>query len=204
MEHSGHPVNEFQPRPLAPTHEFPCDGLDQLGGLGFAALESDLCQRDVRCQAGTRRLADRRHLLEQRRRHCQLPREQSHRRAYRQCQGEHAQRTGITRKLDEARRQHVPGLVVPQKCRDTRCERHPPTPFPSRHVLASEGVDRPSQRRRSHGVSLSDQQRQAIQQQIGRARRLRRWRGCPGGPRGLQPALAARQKAGEEHGGERF
>ena len=132
------------------------------------------------------------------------PREQVHPRACRQCQGEHAQRTGITRELDEARRQHVPGLVVPQKCRDTGCEPQPPTPFPSGHVLASEGVDRPSQRRRSCGVSLCDQQRQAIQQQIRRARRLRRCRRCPGGPRGLQHTLVARQKAGEEHGGERF
>ena len=132
------------------------------------------------------------------------PREQMHPRACRQCQGEHAQRTGITRELDEARRQHVPGSRRPTRMPRARAaERQPPTPVPSGHVLASEGVDRPSQRRRSCGVSLCDQQRQAIQQQIGRARRLRRWRRCPGGPRGLQHALVARQHAGEEHGGER-
>ena len=180
------PVNESQPLSVAATHELLCGGLDQRGGLGFAAPEGDVRQPDVRCQAGARRLVDRHHLLEQRRRHGELPREQMHRRACRQCQGEHAQRTGITRQLDEARRQHVPALVVPQECRDTGCEPQPPTPVPSGHVLASEGVDRPSQRRRSCGVSLCDQQRQAIQQQIGRARRLRRRRRCPGGPRGLQ------------------
>ena len=166
--------------------------------------KSDVRQPDVRCQAGARRLVDRHHLVEQRERHGQLPREQRHDRACRQCQGKHAERTGITRQLDDPRRQHVQGLVVPQECGDAGCEPQPPTPLPSGDVLASEDVDRPSQRRRSCGVSLCDQQRQAIQQQIGRTRRLRRRRRCSGGPRDLQHALVARQNAGGEHGGERF
>jgi hypothetical protein len=69
VEHGGHPVHESQPLSVAATGELPCGGVDQWGGLGFAALEGDVCEPDVRCQAGARRLVDRCHLVEQRKRH---------------------------------------------------------------------------------------------------------------------------------------
>ena len=142
----------------------------------------------VRRQVRSSHLVYRRHLIDKRSGNGELPREQVHPRASRQCQGEHAQSTGITRELDEARRDHFPSLVVPQECSDARCEPQPSTPLRSVDILASEGVDRPFQRRRSGGVSVCDQQRQAIQQQIRPARWLRRWRRCPGGLRGLEHA----------------
>ncbi len=204
MEYSGRPVNECQPLSLAPTQKLVRGRLDQRDGLGVVALEGGQCQRCVRCEAGTYGLVDRHQLVDERRGRGQSPREQMRPGACRQCQREHAQRTGITREPDEARRELVPGLVVPQKSRDTRREPQPPPAVPSGHVLVSERVDRPPQRRRSRGVSLRGQQRQAIQQQVRRARRLRRWRRRPGSPRGLQYAPAGRQPAREEHGGERL
>ena len=50
-------------------------------------------------------------------------------------------------------------------------------------VLATEGVQRPVEHRHTRGVALGNQQRQAVQQQVGPARGLRRGR-CPA--RGLR------------------
>jgi hypothetical protein len=77
-EHSRHPVNECQPLSLAPTHDLPRGGLDELEGLGFPALEGRPCERGPRCEAATRRVVDRRHLVEQRRGHGELAREHVH------------------------------------------------------------------------------------------------------------------------------
>ena len=98
----------------------------------------------------------------------------------------------------------MPGLVVPQKCRDTGCKRQPSAPFPWGDVVASEGMDSLCQRRPPLRVAVCDHQCQAIQQQIGRARRLRRSRRRPGGPRGFKHTVVASRQAGKEDRGERF
>ena len=69
MEHSGRPVDESQPLALAPTHDLVRGDLDQLGGLGFAALEGGQGQRGVCRQVGSGGLVDRRDLVDQRRGH---------------------------------------------------------------------------------------------------------------------------------------
>jgi hypothetical protein len=63
-----------------------------------------------------------------------------------------------------------------------------------------EGVQSLFESRHCTGISVGESARQAVQQQLGRARPLRRGRLGPGGPRYLGAAVVTRIEAGGGHG----
>jgi len=83
---------------------------------------------------------------------------------------------------DLAGGQHIAARVVPQQPGGVPGLPQPAQPLIPGDIGAAEGAHRLLEHRRPRRVALRDDQRQAIQQQIGRARGLRRRRG---GPRGL-------------------
>ena len=98
--------------------------------------------------------------------------------------------------------QDVPCLVVPHRYGRHSGEPQPAQPRLRRDVLAAEGEQRPSQGGRPGRIALRDQQRQAVQEQVGGARRGR-WRGRHTCGSGHVPDRR-RQAADEQRGGERL
>ena len=151
-----------------------------------------------------RRVGDRLGLVVQRRSRGQLasvqvhgdPRDEGHR--------EHGQRAGIAGEPDVAGGEHVPRLVVPDIHGRAAREPEPPESVPRRHVLVAEGRQRSLYDRHASRVALRKQQRQAIQQEIGRARGLRRWRRPAGGSSHLAQTAAGREAAAKRRGRKRI
>ena len=108
----------------------------------------------------------------------------------------------VTRELDVTAGHDVPCLVVPHRHGRPSGEPQPAQPLLRGDVLAAEGDQRPSQRGRPRRIAVGDQQRQAVQEQIGSARRGL-WRGRHTDGSGHVPDRR-RQAADEQRGGERL
>ena len=159
VEHRARPLGERQPDPLAArASTSSMVGLDQLGGLGFAAPPGGEQQRR---RTGASwlpgRLGDRVRLLDQRRGRGELAGEQRARRRGRsRASGSTASAPASRASWTLASGEHVPALVVPQVAR--RCWQASQSQRSSSSVprsVAAEGAQRPLQRRRAGRVALA-------------------------------------------------
>ena len=148
------------------------------------------------------RVGDRLRLRDERRALRQLARVGVQEDARPEREGELTECPRVTRELDVTAGQDVPCLVVPHRHGRQSGEPQPAQPLLRRDVLTAEGEQRPSQGGRPGRVALRDQQRQAVQEQIGGACRGR-WRGRHTCGSGHVPDRR-RQAADEQRGGERL
>ena len=85
---------------------------------------------------------------------------------------EQAERAGVARDAHAAGREHVPELVVPEILREAA--RQPqPAPVLSAAVGLAERAQRPRERRDRRRVPLGEPRHEGVEEQVGRARRLR-------------------------------
>ena len=92
----------------------------------------------------------------------------------------------------------VPVVVVPQNVARHRGQPAPPERIVCGDVCAGKGASCLPQHRGGGGRPVGDQQRQAVQQQVARPRRVRRRGQGPGGAGDLQQIVGARQMPGEQ------
>ena len=147
-----------------------------------------------RCQAG--RVDDRVGLLDQRRSGVERSRMNVEARAIGGRDREHAERARLARDAQRARRQLVPQLVVPQVLGQAARQPEPAHVACRQSLLAAERAERLPQRRHAGRVALGEPRRQAVEEQVDRARRLRRRRRSPSGLGGLADARLAAEAAG--------
>ena len=107
-----------------------------------------------------------------------------------QSEREDRERTRITGELHITVRQHAPALLVPQMYGRDAGQPEPTKGLIVREVVAAEGAKCALQHRRRSLGALGDQQRLAIQEEIGRARRPRR---------GARPFRGARRLGHLQH-----
>ncbi len=100
--------------------------------------------------------------------------------------------------------EQVPAPLVPQYLGGGAREPEPAQLFAGGDVFAGEGAQRPLERRRCGRVSLCDQQRQPIQQQIWRVRWLRHHRRGPGSLSCLAQTVPCHGTVGVYGKGERL
>ena len=93
-----------------------------------------------------------------------------------QGDGEHGQRSGLAGQRDVARAQDFPALVVPEILGHAADEPQPSSLLFARGLLVAEGTQGLLQEWRTHRTALSDQQGQAIKEEVGTPRRGHRRR----------------------------
>ena len=169
-------------------------GQDDPGGLGLTPPKRGDGQGTVGPELAPGGVGDRLRLRDERRAFLQLARVCVQEDAGPDREGELTECPRVTRELDVTAGQDVPCLVVPHRHGHPSGEPQPAQPLLRRDVLAAEGEQRPSQGGRPGCTALRDQQRQAVQEQIGGARqgqgRGRHTCGC-----GHAPASADRRRA---------
>ena len=175
---------------------------NELGGLGLTAPPRGDAGGAVGRELAPGRVSDYLRLRDERRALLQLARVCVQEDPGPDRQGELTECPRVTRELDVTAGQDVPCLVVPHRHGRPFGEPQPAQSLLRRDVLAADGEQRPSQGRRPGRIALRDQQRQAVQEQIGGARRARR-RGRHTGGSGHVPDRRG-QAADEQRGGERL
>ena len=109
---------------------------------------------------------------------------------------EHAERARLARNAQRARRELVPQLVVPQVLGQAARQPEPAHVASRQSLLAAERAERLPERRHTGRVAVGEPRRQAVEEQVGRALRLRRRRRSPSGLAGLADPRLAAESAG--------
>ena len=173
VEHRGRVPTGADPPPLAPAGGVPIAGLDQPQSLHFAAAptgEEQTADRHVRISDRDANLS---RLFSERLRGGELASMHVTPGPMVESEREDRERTRITGELHITVRQHAPALLVPQMYGRDAGQPEPTQGLIVREVVAAEGAKRALQHRRRSPGTLGDQQRLAIQEEIGRALRSR-------------------------------
>ena len=195
VEDSGHPVRPRHRASLPSGCGLLEGGLDQRGGLGFPAPERGQHGGGKRHVAGPGRRTDRIGLRDQRGAGPEVTAPHGVHGHGGQQDRKLAEGAGLAGELDLPCGQ-VP-VVIPQSVARRRGQPAPPERLGCGDVCAGKGASCLPQRRGGGGRPVGDQQRQAVQQQVARPRRVRR-RGQPlGGAGDLQHMAGAGQMPGE-------
>lgn len=174
IEQCARVIADAQPHAFATARHVVDSGLDKLASFGLATSPGSERDGAVGRELGPSHLGDRAHLLHQRCALVQLAREHVHEDAGPEGDREHGERTCLPCELDMTSAQHLPALVIPQVIGHASSEPQPAQPFLGGDVLAAESAQRSFQQRCAGGAAVRDQQRQAVEEKIGRAGRCRR------------------------------
>ena len=190
--------DQAQAHALAPDGQAVDGRVDQLGGLGRAALPASQGQRAVGRQVVPGRLGDGRGLLDERGSRPELAGVQVRADPLGQGEREHAQRADVAGQLEMPSGQCVPALVIPQIVGGMAGHEEPAELVLEGQVTTPERSHGGLQGRRPGLIPVGDQDGQSVQQQVRRAR-LRRGRRAERGPGHLGQVGPAGQ-APDEYG----
>ena len=203
VEHRGGPGRVGQPRYVTVRRRVCRADGDQPGGLSF--LSSPGCDQHsaIGYQRAARCLRDGLCLACRRRRQRGLTRGEEQGRRVLQCVRERRQRTRPPTQLDQPSRQGMPALVVPRHTGHPAGERQPAQRVGGWYRFVAEDVHGSPEHRRAHCVSVGNQRRQAIQQQVGSTRRSRTGH-CPDGLGDLRHSAVHTRAPRGQRGTERL
>ena len=193
----GYPVGVGYGDSLSPGRGLGDGGLDQRGGFGLVAPQGREHDRGERGGAASGCLADRIGLRDQRRGRGEVAAPRRGRAQRVQHDRQLVQRPGVPGEPDLPHEHRAPGVIVPQGAGGGLGVPAPPQSLRRGDAWAGEGAHHVPQRRCGGGGPVGDQQGQAVQDQVGRARRIRRRRQRPGGAGDLQQIAGAGQAPGE-------
>ena len=172
-------------------------GVDHVRGGDRAALKAREHKRAVRRGQGARGIGNAVCLTDQQFRPAELSPEYDSLRHYVEADGEDAQRTGRSGKLDSARRYGEARLVIPHHDGCSRGEPPPAENFLVRDIAASKTGRRPLEDRRRRGAAVRERERESVQQKIRWTRVARRSRRGQHFAGYVVQAASARQPARE-------
>ena len=203
VERGGHPLGHGEPNSLAAGGEVRRVGPHQSRDLILAAPNGGERECAVQGNDSTVRCFGQSvRLLDQRRGCPQFACEEvdTHTGAERERQVPEC--ADLTGQSHLARRQRVPAFVVPDEPGRPARQPEPAQPFLRSGLVAVERSEGLAYGRRCRRVSLGDQQRQPVEEEVRRSRRRRRRRRGAGRGRDLSRVASASQSTGEHGGGQ--